>query len=94
MARYLNFAFSFGVTMAASIFLGYFGGRWLDARLGTHPYLMLAGILLGVAVAFYSLIQELLFLEHTQTLAEKRTQQGKDYQRKDQTKDENGAPKP
>jgi len=62
-ARYANFAFSFGITMAASILLGYFGGNLLDRKLGTAPFLMLAGILLGVGVSFYSLLQELYLLE-------------------------------
>lgn len=95
MARYLNFAFSFGVTMAASIFLGYFGGKWLDTKLGTEPYLMLVGVLAGVAVSFYSLLQELFFLEQAKTLEEKSNiQRRKDYQGKEPMKDEDGATKP
>lgn len=65
-ARYANFAFSFGITMAASIFLGYWGGTWLDRKLDTAPFLMLAGVLLGVGVSFYSLMQELLLLDKMQ----------------------------
>ncbi|KKM10843.1 hypothetical protein SY88_11960 [Clostridiales bacterium PH28_bin88] len=64
-ARYANFAFSFGVTMAASLFLGYYGGNWLDTKLGTSPLLMVVGLLLGVAASFYSLFTELKMLQVT-----------------------------
>ncbi|MHB1125883.1 MAG: AtpZ/AtpI family protein [Bacillota bacterium] len=62
-ARYVNFAFSFGVTMAASILLGLFGGKWLDEKLGTSPWLLVAGLLMGVGIAFKSLFDELKALE-------------------------------
>lgn len=58
-ARYANLAFSFGVTMAVTLFLGFYGGRWLDRRLGTEPIFMIAGIFLGVGLAFKSLFDEL-----------------------------------
>jgi ATP synthase protein I len=58
-ARYANLAFSFGVTMAVSVFLGLWGGNWLDKRLGTSPWLMVIGILLGVGIAFKNLFDEL-----------------------------------
>lgn len=64
--KYVNFAISFGVTMAASLFLGYFGGNWLDRKLGTSPIFLVVGLLLGVAIAFYSLFKELKALERMQ----------------------------
>ena len=45
-----------GMTMAASVLLGVLGGRWLDNRLGTAPWLMVTGLLLGVGIGFYNLI--------------------------------------
>lgn len=62
-ARYANMAVSFGITMIAGIFLGFYGGSWLDRRFGTAPWLMLAGILAGVAVGFRSIWSELSALE-------------------------------
>ena len=59
LARYANFAFSFGTTMAASLLLGYLGGNWLDKKLGTPPIFLLVGVLSGVALSFYSLFHEL-----------------------------------
>jgi len=37
--------------LAASILVGFFLGRWADAELGTEPYLMLAGLALGLGAA-------------------------------------------
>ncbi len=64
-ARYANFAISFGITMALSIFLGFYGGSWLDRRFGTSPWFLLTGILLGVAVSFKALLSELTVLQKT-----------------------------
>ena len=41
--------------MAASLALGVWGGGWLDARLGTTPWLLLAGSVLGVAAGLLHL---------------------------------------
>ncbi|MDK2821273.1 MAG: synthase protein [Clostridia bacterium] len=58
-AKYANMATSIGVTMTAGIFLGFYGGSWLDRHFGTSPWLMLAGVLFGIAVGFYSIWNEL-----------------------------------
>lgn len=44
-----------GVTMAASILIGVFLGRYLDERFGTNPWLLLVFSLLGVGGAFIRL---------------------------------------
>lgn len=64
-AKYINFALSFGTTMAVSLLLGFFGGRWLDRKFGTEPVFLIVGILAGTAMAFYSLIKEIQALEMT-----------------------------
>lgn len=56
--KYLNFALSFGLTLAITIYLLYNGGRWLDQRLGTEPLFMILGILLAVVTIFRQLIKE------------------------------------
>ncbi|MCG0277023.1 MAG: AtpZ/AtpI family protein [Thermanaeromonas sp.] len=58
-AKYANLAFSLAVTLGVSIFLGLWAGQWLDRRLGTGPWLMVSGVLVGVAVGFYSIIKEI-----------------------------------
>lgn len=46
-----------GIELALSIVLGALGGRWLDGKLDTDPYLTLLGLLLGLVAGFKSLIQ-------------------------------------
>ncbi len=43
-----------GTMLAASLVLGVFAGWWADGKLGTTPWLTLAGTLLGMAVGFYN----------------------------------------
>ncbi len=49
-APYLNLGWTFAVTVT----LGVLAGWWLDRKLGTRPWLLLAGSLLGIASAFVS----------------------------------------
>jgi len=44
-----------GLELALAIVVGYFGGRWLDARFGTTPYLTYFGLLLGIFAGFRNL---------------------------------------
>lgn len=51
-------AFTLGSTIAiqfaVAVLLGLWGGRFLDSYLGTDPWLMLTGLLLGLAAAVSS----------------------------------------
>lgn len=49
-----------GLQFAASILLFLFAGRWLDAKLGTEPWLLLIGVLVGAVAGFYSLYHQLV----------------------------------
>lgn len=62
LARY-SAVTSWGFTAAAALFLGIWGGRYLDARLGTAPWLTLAGTLVAVTLAVVSLFREILRLQ-------------------------------
>ena len=42
------------------IFLGVWGGLWLDSRLNTKPVLVIAGLIIGVVVAIYGVYRMLL----------------------------------
>ena len=47
--------------LAASILVGFFLGRWADKEFGTEPYLMIAGLVLGMGAAgreMYRLIKK------------------------------------
>lgn len=48
-ARALSDAINMVTTTAAAIGLCGFGGYWLDNKLGTDPWLMVLGVLFGVA---------------------------------------------
>ncbi|MGR6837372.1 AtpZ/AtpI family protein [Syntrophomonas erecta] len=53
--RALSDAINLATTVAAAVALGYFGGRWLDGRFGTEPWLTVVGFLLGVATGIKSM---------------------------------------
>lgn len=44
-----------GITMAASVFIGVFLGKYLDSLLGTPPWFLLIFSLLGVGAAIKNL---------------------------------------
>jgi F0F1-type ATP synthase assembly protein I len=48
---------SVGIEFSISTLLGLLGGRWLDGKLGTEPWLMLVGLVLGVASGMRSLLR-------------------------------------
>lgn len=78
--RYANLAFSFGITMIAAVFLGIYGGWWMDRRLGTFPVFLVVGIFLGVGIGFYSLWCELAGLMEKKP--KRKTDRENDEQRK------------
>jgi ATP synthase protein I len=49
-----------GWFIAISILLGVWGGLWLDGKLGTAPIMVIAGLILGLVVAFYGVYRMLL----------------------------------
>lgn len=46
-----------GLEIVLSIMFGFFGGRWLDGKLGTDPYLGLLGFFFGLGAAGKSLLR-------------------------------------
>jgi ATP synthase protein I len=48
---------SVGFTLVLATLLGYFGGTWLDGKLGTEPALGAAGLMLGAAAGFVQLFR-------------------------------------
>jgi ATP synthase protein I len=49
-----------GLQFAGAILLFLFLGRWLDGRLGTEPWLLLTGVLVGAVAGFYSMYRQLV----------------------------------
>ncbi|MCF7810738.1 AtpZ/AtpI family protein [bacterium] len=48
-----------GFTIAASVLLLFFGGYWLDNKIGTTPLLAIAGAFIGAAGGFINLVRSL-----------------------------------
>lgn len=49
-----------GLAFAASILLFFFLGRWLDEKLGTEPWLLIAGVFVGLTAGFWSMYRRLV----------------------------------
>ena len=45
-----------GMEMATTVTLGFYGGKMLDRYLGTSPWLMITGVLLGVAAGIWGIL--------------------------------------
>ncbi|WP_347489369.1 AtpZ/AtpI family protein [Desulfoscipio sp. XC116] len=46
-----------GTELAITTLLGFYGGRFLDGKLGTEPWFLVAGVLVGVAAGILGIIQ-------------------------------------
>lgn len=46
-----------GLEIVLSICLGFFGGRWLDGKLGTEPWLSVLGFVFGVGAAIKAVMR-------------------------------------
>ena len=60
--RALGVVSGIGFSIAGGIILGVLGGQWVDRKFSTFPWGVIAGILVGLALAFvmiYELIGEL-----------------------------------
>ncbi|MCX6834825.1 MAG: AtpZ/AtpI family protein [candidate division Zixibacteria bacterium] len=56
--------------LAASILVGFFLGQWADRKFGTEPFLMIVGLVLGMAAAgreLYRLVKKAQALEDEET---------------------------
>ncbi len=49
-----------GWYIGGCIVLGVLGGLWLDGKFNTSPILVIVGLILGVAVAFYGVYRMVL----------------------------------
>ncbi|OPY59678.1 MAG: putative F0F1-ATPase [Pelotomaculum sp. PtaU1.Bin035] len=49
-----------GTELAITVLLGFFGGQYLDRLLGTAPWLLLAGVLAGIAVGVAGIYKTLM----------------------------------
>lgn len=49
-----------GFELAVPLLVGLFGGQWLDRRLGTAPWLLVAGVFAGAAAGVLSLYRRIV----------------------------------
>ena len=54
-AEYMGLGLQFGLSIVLFMFIG----LWLDRRLGTYPWLLVAGVFGGAAAAFYAIFRRL-----------------------------------
>jgi F0F1-type ATP synthase assembly protein I len=57
MWRVVGSAGAIGFEIAIAIAVGYFGGTFLDKKLGTKPWLMIFGLVAGVGAAIKALVR-------------------------------------
>ncbi len=55
---YWNYA-QIGLELAVAVLAGFWGGYWLDKKLGSAPWLMLGGAAAGLGGGFYLVVREL-----------------------------------
>jgi ATP synthase protein I len=48
-----------GLEIVLSLIFGFFGGRWLDGKLGTDPWLSVVGFLFGCGAATTAILRTL-----------------------------------
>lgn len=56
-AQALAVASQLGFVISAGVLVGVLGGSFLDSRLGTSPWLVVVGAILGTASGMYSAVQ-------------------------------------
>ncbi|MDD2585154.1 MAG: AtpZ/AtpI family protein [Syntrophomonadaceae bacterium] len=83
--RGLSDAINLATTVAAAIALGYFGGRWLDGRFDTEPWLTIIGFLLGVATGIKAMWEKSMITSNassTTTNVSREPEQNKNKDKK------------
>ena len=68
-----------GIQFAASIVVFLYLGQWLDRKLGTAPWLLLAGVFIGAGGSFYSMYRRLMAAQAREDA--ERAERRKDGQR-------------
>ncbi len=67
-----------GMTFVVAILGGLYLGQWLDGKLGTAPWLLIAGVFLGAGASFYSMYSKLMAAQAREDAARaaRRARQG------------------
>lgn len=62
LRRYLRLS-TLGIELGLLVMIGLVGGQWLDKTFGTAPWLLLAGMLFGLAAGFRTIYRALKSLQ-------------------------------
>lgn len=66
-----------GLQFAVSIVAFLFLGQWADRKLGTSPFLLLAGVFIGGGAAFYAMYRRLTAAQKADDERRKREKEGR-----------------
>lgn len=69
LAEYGSIGISWVMTSLLAVYLAYKGGAWVDAKLGSDPLFTLIGLITGILMSIYSLVQQLLRIESSEQQA-------------------------
>ena len=61
-----------GLQFAGSVLLFLLVGMWLDRRLGTDPWLLVLGVVIGSTAGFWSMYRHLVVIPRERAKQEKR----------------------
>lgn len=71
--RALADAMNLATSVAAAIALGYFGGKWLDGKFDTAPWLSIGGLFFGMLTAGKMMWERSTLESRKKTLPEPKT---------------------
>ena len=66
-----------GLTFVIAILGGLYLGQWLDRKLGTDPWLLIAGVFIGAGASFYSMYSKLMAAQAREDAAKAAKRAGK-----------------
>ncbi len=61
-----------GLQLAATVVLMFLLGSWVDREFGTEPWIMLAGLLVGIAAGLYNFFRTIVILGNRKGRGESR----------------------
>jgi ATP synthase protein I len=72
-----------GLDFAVAIAIGTLGGKWLDSKFGTLPWLTIVGLMFGIAAGFNLLIKAAKRLREEAEHEERKRAEEEEQQRRD-----------
>ncbi len=61
-----------GIQLAAIVVIFFLLGKWADEKFGTPPWIMVAGIVIGIAIGFYHFFKSVSELEKKNNKSSKK----------------------